>query len=59
MSDQSQDISNSPANLPTPERTDEHEKPTFTTSGEPDTPIKTNYYLLMVYAALFGPAPRC
>ena len=23
-------------------------------SNEPDTPLKTSYYLLMVYAALFG-----
>jgi H+/Cl- antiporter ClcA len=54
MSDQSQDSSNPPANSPTHEPADEHEKSTFTTSGEVETPIKTSYYLLMVYAAFFG-----
>jgi chloride channel protein, CIC family len=33
---------------------DEQAKVPISTSGEPETPLKTSYYLLLLYAALFG-----
>ena len=54
MSDQSKDTSISHANTPAKDTADEQAKVEITTSGEPETPIKTSYYLLMLYAALFG-----
>ena len=33
---------------------DEQAKAPISTSGQPETPIKTSYYLLLLYAALFG-----
>src|SRR6266852_824648 len=42
MSDQSKGTSDEQAKVP------------ISTSGEPETPIKTKYYLLLLYAALFG-----
>jgi H+/Cl- antiporter ClcA len=42
MSDQSKNTSDEQAKVP------------ISTSGEPETPIKTKYYLLLLYAALFG-----
>jgi H+/Cl- antiporter ClcA len=54
MSDQSKDTSISNADLPVKASVDEQAKVEITTSGEPETALKTSYYLLMVYAALFG-----
>ena len=54
MSDQSKDTSISHANTPAKDTADEQAKVEITTSGEPETPVKTSYYLLMLYAALFG-----
>ncbi|MGZ3609965.1 MAG: hypothetical protein ACXVDN_24215 [Ktedonobacteraceae bacterium] len=33
---------------------DKQAKVEITASGEPETPLKTRYYLLLLYAALFG-----
>jgi H+/Cl- antiporter ClcA len=54
MSDQAEETSNPPNILSTREPAHDQEKPVFSTSGEVETPVKTSYYLLMVYAALFG-----
>jgi H+/Cl- antiporter ClcA len=54
MSDQSKDISISHADRSVKDGEDEQAKVPISTSGEPETPIKTRYYLLMLYAALFG-----
>jgi len=54
MSDQSKENSISHANTPAKDTADEQAKVAISTSGEPETPIKTRYYLLMIYAALFG-----
>jgi H+/Cl- antiporter ClcA len=54
MSDQSKDTSISHTDPPAKGTVDEQAKVAISTSGEPETPIKTSYYLLMVYAALFG-----
>ena len=45
MSDQSKDNSISHANTPAKDTADEQAKVEITTSGEPETPIKTSYYL--------------
>ena len=54
MSDQSKDNSISRADAPVEGAVDQQAKVAISTSGEPETPVKTSYYLLMVYAALFG-----
>jgi chloride channel protein, CIC family len=54
MSDQSKDTSISHTDPPAKGTVDEQAKVAISTSGEPETPIKTSYYLLMLYAALFG-----
>jgi H+/Cl- antiporter ClcA len=54
MSDQSKDISISHADRSVKDTADEQAKVPISTSGEPETPIKTRYYLLLLYAALFG-----
>jgi H+/Cl- antiporter ClcA len=54
MSDQSKDTSISHADQAAKDTANEQAKVTISTSGEPETSIKTSYYLLMVYAALFG-----
>src|SRR6202162_6037161 len=54
MSDQSKDISISHADRSVKDTADEQAKVPISTSGEPETPIKTSYYLLLLYAALFG-----
>ncbi len=54
MSDQSKDTSISHANTPAKDTVDEQAKVAISTSGEPETPVKTSYYLMMLYAALFG-----
>ena len=54
MSDQSKDNSISRADAPVEGAVDQQAKVAISTSGEPETPVKTGYYLLMVYAALFG-----
>src|SRR6266487_2751678 len=54
MSDQSKDTSSSHTNTPAKDTADEQAKVEITTSGEPETQIKTSYYLMMLYAALFG-----
>lgn len=54
MSDQSKDNSISQADAPVEGAVDQQAKVAISTSGEPETPMKTSYYLLMVYAALFG-----
>jgi H+/Cl- antiporter ClcA len=54
MSDQSKDTSISHADTSVKETVDEQAKVAISTSGEPEIPIKTRYYLLLLYAALFG-----
>src|SRR6266480_893548 len=54
MSDQFKENSISHANTPAKDTADEQAKVPISTSGEPETPIKTRYYLLLLYAALFG-----
>ena len=54
MSDQPKDNSISRADAPVEGAVDQQAKVAISTSGEPETPVKTSYYLLMVYAALFG-----
>jgi chloride channel protein, CIC family len=54
MSDQFKDTSISHADPSVKETVDEQAKVAISTSGEPETPIKTRYYLLLLYAALFG-----
>ncbi len=54
MSDQPKDNSISRADAPVEGAVDQQAKVAISTSGEPETPVKTGYYLLMVYAALFG-----
>src|SRR6266699_125678 len=54
MSDQSKDTSISHVDPSVKETVDEQAKLAISTSGEPETPIKTRYYLLLLYAALFG-----
>src|SRR3989440_349391 len=54
MSDQPKDNSISRADAPVEGAVDQQAKVAISTSGEPEPPVKTSYYLLMVYAALFG-----
>jgi H+/Cl- antiporter ClcA len=54
MSDQSKDASISHADPPVKDGEDEQARVEITTSGEPETALKTSYYLLLLYAALFG-----
>jgi chloride channel protein, CIC family len=54
MSDQSKDTSISHADPPAKDTVDEQARVAISTSGEPETPMKASYYLLMLYAALFG-----
>src|SRR5215471_4797594 len=54
MSDQSQNTSDSQADPPVKDKVDEQAKVPISTSGEPEKALKTSYYLLMLYAALFG-----
>jgi H+/Cl- antiporter ClcA len=54
MSDQSKDGSISHADQPVKDGEDEQAKAEITTSGQPETSMKTSYYLLLLYAALFG-----
>src|SRR6266487_6579962 len=54
MPNQSKDTSTPHSDAPARDTADEQAKVEITTSGEPETPIKTSYYLLMLYAALFG-----
>src|SRR5437016_157924 len=54
MSDQPKDNSISRADAPVEGAVDQQAKVAISTSGEPEPPVKIIYYLLMVYAALFG-----
>ncbi len=54
MSNQFKKPSNSHADSSVKDTADEQEKVPISASGEPETPIKTRYYLLLLYAALFG-----
>ncbi len=54
MSDQYKDTSISNAGPPVKGTVDEQAKVEITTSGAPETALKTSYYLLLLYAALFG-----
>src|SRR6266705_2192376 len=54
MSDQSKDASISHTDPPVKETEDEQAKVEITASGAPETALKTRYYLLLLYAALFG-----
>src|SRR6266567_4112652 len=54
MSDQSKDTSISHTDPSVKDTTDERAKVPISASGEPETPIKTRYYVLLLYAALFG-----
>ncbi len=54
MSDQSKDASISHTDPPVKETEDEQAKVEITASGAPETALKTSYYLLLLYAALFG-----
>jgi H+/Cl- antiporter ClcA len=54
MSDQSKDTSISHANTPDKGVVDQQAKVEITASGAPETALKTSYYLLLLYAALFG-----
>src|SRR6266567_4446654 len=54
MSDQSKDTSISHTDPSVKDTTDERAEFPISASGEPETPIKTRYYVLLLYAALFG-----
>jgi H+/Cl- antiporter ClcA len=54
MSDQSKDTSISNANPHIKDTADEQAKAEITMTDEPETALKTSYYRLLVYAALFG-----
>ena len=54
MSDQYEDASTSHAGPSIKNGEDEQEKVEITASGQPETALKTKYYLLLLYAALFG-----
>src|SRR6266700_5812788 len=54
MSDQTTENSISHANTPAKDAADERAEVPISASGKPETPIKTRYYLLLLYAALFG-----
>jgi H+/Cl- antiporter ClcA len=54
MPNQSKDTSISNADPSVKDTVDEQAKVEITTTGEPETGLKTSYYLLMVYAAFFG-----
>jgi hypothetical protein len=54
MSNQFKKPSISHADPSVKDTADEQAKVPISTSGEPETPIKTRYYLLLLYAALFG-----
>src|SRR6266516_3359256 len=54
MSDQSKDNSISRADEPVEGAVDRHAKVEITASGAPETALKTSYYLVLLYAALFG-----
>jgi hypothetical protein len=54
MSEQSKDTSISHTDPSVKDTADEQEKVPISPSGEPETAIKTRYYLLLLYAALFG-----
>ena len=54
MSDRSKDISISHADPSVKDTADEQAKVAISTSGKPETALKTSYYLLLLYAALFG-----
>ena len=54
MSDQSKDPSISHADPSVKDGEDEQAKVEITASGQPETALKTSYYLLLLYAALFG-----
>src|SRR6266568_6071228 len=54
MSDQSKDTSISHTDPSVKDTTDERAEVPISASGEPETPIKTRYYVLLLYAALFG-----
>ncbi len=54
MSERSKHDSNTNSDPPIKGAVDTQAKGQVSTSGEPEEEIKTSYYLLMVYAALFG-----
>jgi hypothetical protein len=54
MSDESQDASISHADPSVNDGEAEQAKTEITASGAPETALKTRYYLLLLYAALFG-----
>ena len=54
MSDQSKETSISHGDPPVKGTADTQAKEESTPSGEPVQEVKTGYYLLMVYAAVFG-----
>jgi len=54
MSNQSNENPISHTDPPVKDKVDEQAKVAISTSGEPETALKTSYYLLMLYAALFG-----
>ena len=54
MSDQSKDASISHADPSIKNSEDEQAKVPITASGQPETALKTKYYLLLLYAAVFG-----
>jgi H+/Cl- antiporter ClcA len=54
MEDQSKDTSTPHSDTPAKDAADEQAKVEITASGEPETALKTSYYLLLLYAALFG-----
>src|SRR6266702_42621 len=54
MSNQFKNPSISHADPSVKDTADERAKVPISASGEPETPIKTRYYLLLLYAALFG-----
>jgi len=54
MSDQYRDVSTSHAGPSIKNGEDDQAKVEMTASGQPETALKTKYYLLLLYAALFG-----
>ena len=54
MSNQFKNPSTSNADPSVKDTANEQAKAPISTSGEPETTLKTSYYLLMLYAALFG-----
>jgi H+/Cl- antiporter ClcA len=54
MSDQSKDTSTPHSDTPARDTAGEQAKAEITTSGQPETALKTRYYVLILYAALFG-----